>query len=89
VFNEGGGAYTASMRYLKPVISLMVAVLLIEDYTLVLVISVLSGATRRFRSDLYNTHWFWHFAIGLALAILTWYLTIRGRGESGTVAFIL
>ena len=90
VFNEGGGAYTASMRYLKPIISLMVAVLLIEDYTLVLVISVLSGADQALSIlNLYNTHWFWHLAIGLALATLTWYLTIRGRGESGMIAFIL
>ncbi len=90
VFNEGGGAYTASMRYLKPIISLMVAVLLIEDYTLVLVISVLSGADQALSIlNLYNTHWFWHFAIGVALATLTWYLTIRGRGESGMVAFVL
>jgi hypothetical protein len=89
VFNEGGGAYTASMRYLKPVISLTVAVFLIQDYTLVLVISVLSGADQALSSlNQYNTHWFWHFAIGAALATLTWYLTIRGRGESGTVAFI-
>jgi hypothetical protein len=89
VFNEGGGAYTASMRYLKPVISLMVAVLLIQDYTMTLVISVLSGADQALSIlNLYNTHWFWHFAIGAALATLTWYLTIRGRGESGMVAFI-
>jgi hypothetical protein len=90
VFNEGGGAYTASMRYLKPVISLMVAVLLIEDYTLVLVISVLSGADQALSIlNLYNIHWFWHFAIGMVLAIITWYLTIRGRGESGMIAFTL
>jgi hypothetical protein len=88
VFNEGGGAYTASMRYLKPVISLMVAVFLIQDYTLVLVISVLSGADQALSIlNLYNSHWFWHFAIGAVLATLTWYLTIRGRGESGMVAF--
>ena len=89
VFSEGGGAYTASMRYLKPIISLMVAVLLVQDYTLTLVISVLSGADQALSIlNLYNTHWFWHFAIGAALATLTWYLTIRGRGESGMVAFI-
>lgn len=29
VFNEGGGAYTASMRYLLPTLSLVVAVVLI------------------------------------------------------------
>ena len=33
-FNEGGGSYTASMRYLRPTLSLMVAVILIEDYVL-------------------------------------------------------
>ena len=76
------------MRYLKPNISLVVAVFLIEDYTLVLVISVLSGADQALSIlNLYNTHWFWHFAIGAALATVTWYLTIRGRGESGLIAF--
>lgn len=89
VFHEGGGAYTASMRYFKPIISLLVAVLLIQDYTLTLVISVLSGADQALSIlNLYNTHWFWHFAIGAVLATFTWFLTIRGRGESGMVAFI-
>src|SRR5215212_67691 len=31
VFNEGGGSYTASMRYLWPSLSLIVAVTLIQD----------------------------------------------------------
>src|SRR5215510_5916506 len=31
VFDEGGGSYTASMRYLAPTLSLIVAVTLIED----------------------------------------------------------
>src|SRR5512135_3112258 len=31
-FNEGGGSYTASMRYLRPTLSLVVAVVLIQDY---------------------------------------------------------
>lgn len=89
VFHEGGGAYTASMRYLKPIISLLVAVLLIQDYTLTLVISVLSGADQALSIlNLYNIHWFWHFAIGATLATFTWFLTIRGRGESGMIAFI-
>src|SRR5512143_590378 len=43
VFNEGGGSYTASMRYLKPTLSLIVAVTLIEDYVLTIVVSALSG----------------------------------------------
>ena len=30
-----------------------------------------------------------HFAIGAALAAVTWYLTIRGRGESARMVFIL
>ena len=33
IFNEGGGSYTASMRYLRPTLSLMVAVVLIQDYS--------------------------------------------------------
>ncbi len=44
IFNEGGGSYTASMRYLAPWISLVVAVVLIQDYTLTIVVSTLSGA---------------------------------------------
>jgi len=32
IFNEGGGSYTASMRYLTPAVSLVVAVTLIQDY---------------------------------------------------------
>src|ERR1041384_2764154 len=31
-FNEGGGSYTASMRYLWPTVSLIVAITLVEDY---------------------------------------------------------
>jgi hypothetical protein len=42
-FNEGGGSYTASMRYLWPTISLIVAVTLIQDYVLTIVVSALSG----------------------------------------------
>src|SRR5258707_15746458 len=34
VFNEGGGSYTASMRYLSPNLSLIVTVTLIQDYVL-------------------------------------------------------
>src|SRR5689334_19730525 len=42
-FNEGGGSYTASMRYLWPTLSLVVAVTLIQDYVLTIVVSALSG----------------------------------------------
>jgi hypothetical protein len=89
-FNEGGGSYTASMRYLKPTLSLIVAVTLLEDYVLTIVVSALSGGDQLLSIlNAYNTHWYWHFAIGAALAAVTWFLTIRGRGESSRVVFTL
>jgi hypothetical protein len=90
IFNEGGGSYTASMRYLWPTLSLIVAVTLIQDYTLTIVVSALSGGDQLLSIlNAYGTHWFWHFALGASLAAVTWYLTIRGRGESSTVVFTL
>src|SRR3972149_4205506 len=89
-FNEGGGSYTASMRYLKPTLSLIVAVTLIQDYVLTIVVSALSGGDQLLSVlNAYGTHWFWHFAIGAILAAVTWYITIRGRGESAQAVFIL
>jgi hypothetical protein len=90
IFNEGGGSYTASMRYLKPTLSLIVAVTLIEDYVLTIVVSALSGGDQLLSVlGQYNTTWFWHFLIGAILAAVTWYITIRGRGESARVTFTL
>ena len=90
VFNEGGGSYTASMRYLWPTLSLIVAVTLIQDYVLTIVVSALSGGDQLLSViGAYGADWFWHFAIGAALAAVTWRLTIRGRGESSRVVFIL
>ena len=90
IFNEGGGSYTASMRYLKPTLSLIVAVTLIEDYVLTIVVSALSGGDQLLSVlGQYNTSWFWHFLIGAILAAVTWYLTIRGRGESARVTFTM
>jgi hypothetical protein len=87
-FNEGGGSYTASMRYLKPTLSLVVAVMLIQDYVLTIVVSALSGADQLLSVlNAYNTQWIWHFLIGAGLAAVTWFLTIRGRGESSRVVF--
>ncbi len=87
-FNEGGGSYTASMRYLKPTLSLMVAVTLIEDYVLTIVVSALSGSDQLLSiTNSYNAPWYWHFGIGVVLAAVTWYLTIRGRGESSFISF--
>ena len=90
IFNEGGGSYTASMRYLKPTLSLIVAVTLIEDYVLTIVVSALSGGDQLLSIlNAYDANWFWHFAIGAVLAAITWYLTIRGRGESAQTVFTM
>ena len=90
VFNEGGGSYTASMRYLKPTLSLIVAVTLIQDYIFTIVVSALSGGDQLLSVfDAFHTNWIWHFLIGAVLATITWYLTIRGRGESARVVFIM
>lgn len=90
IFNEGGGSYTASMRYLKPTLSLIVAVVLIQDYTLTIVVSALSGGDQLLSIlGWYGRYWWLHFAIGAVLATATWYLTIRGRGESARIVFTL
>ena len=90
VFNEGGGSYTASMRYLAPTLSLIVAVTLIQDYVLTIVVSALSGVDQLLSVlNAYDANWGWHFALGAALAAVTWFLTIRGRGESSRVVFTL
>ena len=90
VFNEGGGSYTASMRYLKPTLSLVVAVVLIQDYTLTIVVSALSGGDQLLSIlGWYGRYWWLHFLLGAILASATWYITIRGRGESARVGFTM
>ena len=90
VFNEGGGSYTASMRYLKPTLSLVVAVTLIEDYVLTIVVSALSGGDQLLSLfPQFYENWWLHFIIGAVLALFTWYVTIRGRGESSTIVFTM
>jgi hypothetical protein len=90
IFNEGGGSYTASMRYLWPTLSLIVAVTLIQDYVLTIVVSALSGGDQLLSIlNLYGKNWLYHFGLGALLAAITWYLTIRGRGESAQVVFTL
>ena len=88
VFNEGGGSYTASMRYLSAGISLVVAVVLIQDYLFTIVVSTLSGVDQVLSlRNATGIPWIWHFIIGAVLVTLNWFLTIRGRGESGQVTF--
>ncbi len=90
VFNEGGGSFTAAMRYLSPGLSLLVAVTLIQDYILTIVVSALSGGDQLLSIlNAYNANWFWHFLLGVALATVTWWLTTRGRGESALVVFTM
>jgi hypothetical protein len=88
IFNEGGGSYTASMRYLSPGLSLVVAVVLIQDYIFTIVVSSLSGVDQLLSlTSSYNTMWLIRFGLGAAMAAITWWLTIRGRGESSRVVF--
>jgi hypothetical protein len=90
IFNEGGGSYTASMRYLTPGLSLVVAVVLIQDYIFTIVVSALNGGDQLLSVlGKYGAPWFWHFLIGAVLAGVTWYLTIRGRGESARIVFAM
>src|SRR5512139_3504474 len=90
VFNEGGGSYTASMRYLTPALSLIVAVVLIQDYIFTIVVSTLSGVDQALSlRNATGIPWIWHFIIGAGLVTINWFITILGRGESGRVVFTL
>src|SRR5512137_1331592 len=88
VFREGGGSFAAAMRYLGPAFSLVVAVVLIQDYIFTIVVSTLSGVGQLLSlRNAMGIPWYWHFIIGAVLVLSTWYLTIRGRGESARVVF--
>jgi len=89
-FNEGGGSYTASMRYLTPGLSLVVAVVLIQDYIFTIVVSTLSGVGQLLSlRNATGIFWVWQFIIGASLVSVNYYLTIRGRGESARVVFTM
>ncbi len=90
IFNEGGGSYTAAMRYLTPGLSLVVAVVLIQDYIFTIVVSTLSGVDQALSlRNATGIPWFWHFLIGAVLVTINYYLTIRGRGDSARVVFFM
>ena len=90
IFNEGGGSFAAAMRYLGPALSLVVAVVLIQDYVFTIVVSTLSGVEQLLSlKNATGIPWGWHFLIGAILVLSTWYLTIRGRGESARVVFTM
>jgi hypothetical protein len=89
VFNQGGGSFTAAMRYLGPSLSLIVAVVLLQDYIFTIVVSSLSGVDQLLSlGKAGGIDWYWHFLLGAAMVATTWYITIRGRGESAQVVFI-
>ncbi len=90
IFNEGGGSYTASMRYLSPGLSLIVAVVLLQDYIFTIVVSSLSGVDQLLSIiNAYHIDWLIRVGLGILLMGVTWYLTIRGRGESSRVVFTM
>src|SRR5512135_2450518 len=90
IFREGGGSFAAAMRYLGPALSLVVAVVLIQDYVFTIVVSTLSGVEQLLSlRNAMGIPWYWHFLIGAVLVLSTWYLTIRGRGESARVVFMM
>ena len=82
IFNEGGGSYTASMRYLTPGLSLVVAVVLIQDYVFTIVVSSLAGVDQLLSiTNSYGMYWFYRFLIGGALAGVTYWLTAAGASR--------
>ena len=88
VFSEGGGSFTAALRYLGPSLSLIVAFILLQDYIFTIVVSTLSGVDQLLSlRQAGGIAWHWHFLIGAVLVGITWFITIRGRGESARVVF--
>jgi hypothetical protein len=68
----------------------VVAVVLIQDYVFTIVVSTLSGVDQLLSlTNSYSTLWVIRFLIGAGLAAVTWWLTIRGRGESARVTFTM
>src|SRR5437763_15215361 len=90
VFRDGGGASTASLRYLGPMIALMVAFLLLEDYTLTVVVSSLSGADQLLSTvNALEASPIIHIVLGVGIAWLTAWLTLRGRKDAAKVTFVI
>ncbi|HLY29021.1 MAG TPA: amino acid permease, partial [Aggregatilineales bacterium] len=91
VFRDGGGADTASMRYLGPMAAIMVAFLLLEDYTLTVVVSSLSGADQILSTvnAVDSASPIIHILLGMGIAWLTCWLTLRGRHDASRVTFVI
>jgi amino acid transporter len=90
VFRDGGGASTASLRYLGPTIAIMVAFLLLEDYVLTVVVSSLSGADQLLSTiNALDAAPVFHIILGMGIAWLTCWLTLRGRRDASRVTFVI
>src|SRR5215813_15313400 len=90
VFRDGGGASTASLRYLGPMAAIMVAFLLLEDYTFTVVVSSLSGADQLLSTiNQLDASPIWHILLGVGIAWLTCWLTLRGRKGASFITFII
>jgi len=91
VFRDGGGADTASMRYLGPMAAIMVAFLLLEDYTLTIVVSSLSGADQLLSTvnAMESAGPLIHIVLGVGIAALTCWLTLRGRKDASRITFVI
>ena len=89
IFNEGGGSYTASMRYLKPTLSLIVAVTLIEDYVFTIVVSSLSGGDQLLSLiPQFYEYWWLHFLVG-AVLLDQWNESGRERASHQWANFVV
>lgn len=90
VFRDGGGASTASLRYLGPMAAIMVAFLLLEDYILTVVVSSLSGADQLLSTvNALGASPIIHIVLGVGIAWLTCWLTLRGRKDASRVTFVV
>jgi hypothetical protein len=91
VFRDGGGAYTASLRYLGTTVAIVVAFLLIEDYIMTVVVSSLSGTDQLLSTigAYENANPIIKMAIGISIASLTCWLTLRGRRDAARITFVV
>jgi amino acid transporter len=91
VFRDGGGAYTASLRYLGTTIAIVVAFLLLQDYVLTVVVSSLSGADQLLSTigQLNSASPIAHIILGIGVAWLTCWLTLRGRRDAARITFVV
>ncbi len=90
VFRDGGGASTASLRYLGPMAAIMVAFLLFEDYILTVVVSSLSGADQLLSTiNQLDAAPIWHIILGVGIGGLTCWLSLRGRKGASFVTFVI